>query len=454
MCYEVIMKYTISFFSIFTLFFSASTFSTCTRLNTTDQNYLSSEAQAAGYFVNNNVLGAADGYFGSYGLPGVININSGHLFQPEGSILAASTATFLGSANRTPYGGKQVLFRCDITDKDDLWEYYATNGDASRAGRYAVPGIPGAYFSDYKYAAFRLTNLTTGEYYSRYWKARKLDANDMFQDENYIYVHAGVFSDVAIEVIKVADDPNNNGYDYGRFTPSSSQQQGYIAFKGGGRSPSLSIGCDHNTCYSGWYSDWPGGWGWQNQITFVRGAYCQVSNYTPHVLFPTMTANSLNEGESIQSTFNIDLLCELNAASGTTPNTSTAHDEVRPIAIGLLASSANAVNQAQLLGLTTGSGGLTHLLSNNYGSPGVAQGVGIKISDSAGNPLNLLPNRVTGTGNLGGWYGFKEITHLESSDATSESYRGNFTASLEKLNGETVTAGVVYAQAQIIVSFQ
>ena len=117
-------------------------------------------------------------------------------------------------------------------------------------------------------------------------------------------------------------------------------------------------------------------------------------------------------------------------------------------------NSANAASKAEQLGLKTSAGGLTYLLSNEYGNPGVAQGVGIRIYDNSGSPMNLLPSRTTGTGNAGGWYGFKEVTQLESSNASSESYRGHFTASLEKLSGETVTAGAVYAQAQIIVSFQ
>ncbi|MGR5161170.1 fimbrial usher protein StbD [Vibrio owensii] len=437
-------------------FVSASVFATCTKLNTTNQNYLSAEAQSAGYYVSNNFVGAADGYFGQYGLPSVININSGSNFQPYGSVLASATTSFLGAANRTPYGGKQVLFRCDLTDKDDLWEYYSVNGDDGYAGQHDVPDIPGAYYSDYRYAAFRLTNLATGEYYSRYWKSRKLNPDDMFQDSNYIYVHAGLFSDVSVEVLKVKEEPNKNyGLNYGRYRPTTQRVQGYIAFKGGGRSAGLSVGCDHGGgCYSGWYGDWPGAWGWANQVTFIRGAFCQVSDYTPVVTIPKTTAASLNGGIPSQANFTIGLSCELDAESGTTSNTSSSLTATRPIAIGLLANSANAVSQAELLGLKTTGGGLTYLLSNDYGNAGVAEGVGIKIYDDSGTAMNFLPSPTTGTGNSGGWYGFKEVTQLESTGTSLETYRGHFTASLEKISGETATPGTVYAQAQIIVTFQ
>lgn len=176
-------------------------------------------------------------------------------------------------------------------------------------------------------------------------------------------------------------------------------------------------------------------------MTFIRGALCQVSDYTPVVTIPKTTAASLNGGISSQANFTIGLSCELDAESGTTSNTSSSLTATRPIAIGLLANSANAVSQAELLGLKTTGGGLTYLLSNYYGNAGVAEGVGIKIYDDSGTAMNFLPSPTTGTGNSGGWYGFKEVTPLESTDTSLETYRGHFTASLEKISGETATRG-------------
>ncbi len=44
-------------------------------------------------------------------------------------------------------------------------------------------------------------------------------------------------------------------------------------------------------------------------------------------------------------------------------------------------------------------------------NPGVASGVGIRIYNDAGTPINLLPDRIkTGTGNARGWYGYKDLT--------------------------------------------
>ncbi|MDV7104492.1 fimbrial usher protein StbD [Vibrio sp. TH_r3] len=451
------MKIVVNLITLIFLLWSSIAISSCRRLDNSNSTYLlSDEAIAAGYYVSSNVDGASDGNYGSLGLPGTININSGTAFQPDGTVLASSVASFLTSANRTAYGEKQVLYRCDLSDKDELYEFYATNGDDDRAGKQEVPTQPGAYYTDYRYAASRFTNLVTGEYYSRYWKARRLDPSEMFADSNYIYVHAGIFSDVAIEVIKVSNDTENDGADSGRYTPTSNRTLAYIAFKGGGLSSGLSVGCDHGGgCYSGWYSDWPGGWGWQNQLTFVRGAYCKVTDYTPHIMFATVSNEYLDGGGTVTGDFSVGLMCETDAVSGTSANTSTSSSiTTRPVSMGFLANSSNAISKAQTLGLTSTGGGLTYLLSNNYGEPGIAQGVGIRIYDSNNRAMQLLPSLLTGTGNSGGWYGYQELTQLAATEVDHNIYRGNFSASLEKLPGETITAGRVYGQVQIIVSFQ
>jgi aspartate aminotransferase-like enzyme len=49
-----------------------------------------------------------------------------------------------------------------------------------------------------------MTNLSTGEYYSRFWKQRQLTADSWFQDDRAIYIPAGAFSNVLYEMIKIA----------------------------------------------------------------------------------------------------------------------------------------------------------------------------------------------------------------------------------------------------------
>jgi hypothetical protein len=47
---------------------------------------------------------------------------------------------------------------------------YATNGDNAYTGMYAVE-VNGAYYDVAKNVAVRMTNLSTGEFYSRYGKS-------------------------------------------------------------------------------------------------------------------------------------------------------------------------------------------------------------------------------------------------------------------------------------------
>ncbi|MFS7307673.1 fimbrial protein [Rahnella inusitata] len=69
------------------------------------------------------------------------------------------------------------------------------------------------------------------------------------------------------------------------------------------------------------------------------------------------------------------------------------------------------------------------------------------------NIRNLLST--TGTRNSGGWHTYKDMTTSQD-DATDSLtiYTGNFTASLDAITSETVTAGTVSAQIQVVVSFQ
>ncbi|VFS73689.1 putative fimbrial usher protein StbD [Kluyvera cryocrescens] len=168
------------------------------------------------------------------------------------------------------------------------------------------------------------------------------------------------------------------------------------------------------------------------------------------VFLPAISRSELNAGMSSQAPFSVSIECEAGAVSSTNASTTTSAN----VAMGFLVNQPTAVSSAQTLRLVTSGGGLTWLLDNRYGSPGVASGVGIRIYNSNGSAINLLPDRgSSGTGNLRGWYAFKDLTSLASS-GTTNSYRGDFTASLEAISGQTITAGTVNAQLQVVVSFQ
>ncbi|MGL9735389.1 MAG: fimbrial protein [Symbiopectobacterium sp.] len=134
--------------------------------------------------------------------------------------------------------------------------------------------------------------------------------------------------------------------------------------------------------------------------------------------------------------------CESRALSSTNVSTLTAAN----VSMGFLVNKPAAVAAAQSLGLVT-SGVLTWLLDNQYSSgAGEASGVGIRIFNSRGQAINLLPDLISyGPGNPRGWYSFKELTSKVSVGST-EIYAGDFTALLEAINQQPITPGTVNAQ--------
>lgn len=71
--------------------------------------------------------------------------------------------------------------------------------------------------------------------------------------------------------------------------------------------------------------------------------------------------------------------------------------------------------------------------------------------------ITFNPERVTGTGENGGWYLLKKLLSSDDGyDSTTglNNFSGNFIASLETIPGQTVKPGTVEAQLQIIMELQ
>jgi len=417
----------------------------CVKVN--NMSYLSQAVKDAGYTAA-AWGGSGDGEVrGKLGLPGVTSVSTSASFQPAGTLLASSVVSFVPNGRTQGFSSNQIIYRCTADERGKIFEFYATNGDDTYGGMNAVSGMQEVYNTYAANVGTRLTNLKTGDYYSRYWKSRPIPDSDTFNDGTYIYIPASAFSDVMIELIKTdVTAPNTaSRYSYGWGGPLA-----YIAFKGGGASSGLFDGADARTNYNGWNAWWPGGWSLFRQTTIVRGASCRIKDYPSIVLFPTINTSELMNGGSRQEQFTIGAECEIQAVSG------TASGGTPVVAMGLMVSQPSAVSAAQKLGLTTTAGGVTWLLDNNYGVTGVASGVGIRISSNklSGGPINLLPDwNVMGLGESRGWYGYKDLMDNVSNGATA-AYSGSFTASLEAIPGEQVTAGSVYAQSQVVISLQ
>lgn len=438
------------FFMLMLLTVSIPSNATCYRVTST--SWLSSEIIAAGYTAT-SWSGGSDANSGNLGFPATISLSTSS-FTPSGTLLASSTATFLTGGYSTGYAANQILYRCALADAGSLLEFYATNGDDDTGGRYETEEVEGAYYTAMANVAIRLTNVKTGNYFSKYWQSRTLTSDDWVQDSTYIYIPASAFSDVYAELFKINDTTyyrnstnSRNAYYYSYAGPA-----GYIAFQGPGISASLADGLssDGGSGTSGWYANWPGAFSLYRGVTFVRGAMCSVKDYPTIVILPSISVPEIVNGEVSQQSFSITLSCEDTAVSSLSASTTTSAN----VAMGFLVNEATAVTAASNLGLTS-TNGVTYLLDTNYGSSGVASGVGIRIYNESGTALNLLSKTTTATGNAGGWYAYKDLTTSQgdSTDGVT-TYTGNFTASLEAISGETVTAGSVNAQLQVVVSFQ
>ncbi|HFV9295601.1 TPA: fimbrial protein [Serratia fonticola] len=417
--------------------------------NTPSSNYYTE----AGKGTAANWDGATD-TSGSRGtLPSVVNINN-NTFQPNGTLIASGTVSIM-QAGAQPYSADQILFRCTASEAGKLYEYYATNGDSVYAGAQEVGaayGLPETYQTYANGMALRATNMVTGEYYSRYWKARPLTNLDT-DSLGWILVKAKNFSDTKVELFRLSSAA---GSWTGTGMLSWTQPATYIAFRGGSLSNGLTVGADSYSNYYGWYAYWPGAVNLHNRIYIRRSATCSVTNVTPTVIFPRITVAELKAGVTRQMPISIEFNCQTGAPASTGVSAIGSGVGANQTAMGILVNPANAA-AAVAAGLGTAGSGVSYLLSDGYGiDPLIATGVGIQISRTNGMAMNLL-STLSGSvlgGNAAGWYPVLDDAVPGTVVSGVTTYTKNLNATLKALPGKTVTAGKVTATAQVIIQVQ
>ncbi len=423
--------------TLFLLVISSSAFATCIKITAQSQLSSSSDGVASSW------PGSLDYNNGSLGLPSVVDISTSNDFQPDGTLLASSVAPFTSYAINSGYESERVLFRCDAADATQIFEMYATNGDAAYAGLYddgSITGVaPKAYATYVRNVAIRFTNMETGQFYDKIWKSRLLTGLDT-DSQGRLLIKAKNFSAVQTEVFRLnyarAGTNNSASYLYAYTQPNA-----YIAFRGPGITGPAD-GADSQTSFPGWYGTWPASIGLYQYVTFRRGATCKVSNFTPVVTLPAINISALQTGEVSQSPFTLDFKCQSAATSGL---------KTGQIALGFLAPPAS-VAAATKYGLIT-SGAANYLLDEQYGTPGHARGVGVKIYRN-NQPMQFLTTDTTKTTGwspiLGG-----DQTKVDSNTAQGiDSYTETFMAQLEKFGSDELTAGSYQAHAQILIRIQ
>lgn len=406
---------------------------------------------------------------------GRINL-SGTDIQPPGTLLASAVFRFSDNSRYT--GPEHLLFECDIADKNNIYEVVATNGDDKAGGYYAASGFPGYYVTAFDYVGIKLTHLNSGRVFERNHQRIPMSNYDVSPDGAKIYIRVKHFSPIRADAIRISSLPPKTGAvsNYcalgtgatgsmvasGNYT--CNQPNGYVHFCSPG-SPKGHGYCDtgdsaSNANWEGWHhKTWMAmSMGRPPISTLTHITTCVAQSVTPTVMFPTIAVKDLEAGQKSHATFNIRIRCENAAISG------TAKDRT---ALGIQVSYRSYL-AAQQLNLVNANGGIRYLLSDSYGEPGMAQGVGITIGTST-HPSrfflgwNRCPTTTTGgaratsdcpLGNNAGWYDAKTDAVNVSTGLSTSDFQIQFNTALESLPGMKVTPGKIDATAYVWVKVQ
>lgn len=399
---------------------------------------------------------------------GKLNLADTYL-QPVGTLLAS---VVVPSTNYT-YGGtvaSTVLWECDAVDLPSIYFLVATNGDDRVGGYYesgADDGLPSVYATWFAYTGIKLT--MSGTTLSRYWQKVPITTYAT-ASSGKIQIRLQDIPPLQAELYRISSLPgtsarsaycgnSNSGSGIGYASTSGknytcTQPNGYIQLSGDS-SVSFSfardaVGDDSSTNFNFFLADNGFGYGMRSSNTLYQTATCVVRNATPVVLLPMISVPSLNAGQTVSANFSVEVECSNAAVSGVAANQT---------AIGFQASDG-AYAAARTIGLVNSSGGVSALLSDNFGSSGVAGGVGIYLYNSLGTNMVFLGNSgnvslTSPGGSSAGWYPVLDgATSAGSSSSGYTNYSQTFTATLGRLPGQTVSAGKVYSTSYVLVKIQ
>jgi len=393
---------------------------------------------------------------------GRVNMTDTYL-QPVGTLLASTIVP----PTQYTYGGATaatVLWTCDQADLPNLYFLAATNGDDRVGGFWetgAADGLSGVYATWLSYVGVKLT--MSGLTLSRYWQ--RIPLTTYAVSGNRIQIRLQDVPAMQAELYRISSLPPAAGAasDYCATMGSASatgtvytcvQPNAYIQLVGPGIVHD-EIGEDSAYRYDFWGADNGFGYGMRQATSLSQVATCVARSATPHVLFPTVSAQQLQAGAVTQANFSVQVECSNSVSSGTASGQTALGIQVSP----------GAYRAAQSLGLVNASGGVTALVSDNYGNDtGLAQGVGITLENATtGNSMVFVGQPgITGSvpsanpsGAGAGWY---PVLEGASSMGTTQSgythYLQTFTATLRQLPSHMAQPGKVYATAYVLVKVQ
>lgn len=388
---------------------------------------------------------------------GSVNLTA-HYLQPAGTLL--DTTVVPPTAYK--FGGikaDSIVWICDQADLPNIYFLVATNGD-DRAGGYwetgKYDGLDAVYATWWEYVGIKQS--MSGVDLTRFWK--KVPITSYLESKGKINIRLMDIPPLEASIYKISQLPPATGSltnvcgsmaATGIYT--CTQPNSYIQLSG---DPIVSfsfghdqVGQDSSTNYLFWGADNGFGYSMKGSGKLSKAETCVVRNATPHVLLPLITKLSLQEGQTSQANFNVEVECSDQSRSGVA-NQHTA--------IGFQVSN-QAYMAAKQLNLIRASGAVEYLLSDEYDTaPHMATGVGIRISNNENqkNMLFLNPSSNVGGGEAAGWYPVLDGSpqNIGSLSAGYHRYIQNYNASLEAIPGQTIHPGLVKATATVVVKVQ
>lgn len=413
---------------------------------------------------------------------GRINLASTEI-EPVGSMLGTAVAT---AAEASGIDGDTLLWTCDLADAGQIYEVFSTNGD-DRVGGFAEigtkDGLYGFYRTWFPGVAIRLTHLRSGKVLSRYYQSSRLDTYDIDQAAKKILIRAKHLSPIKAEVARVSDlSPGTGTSNWCAGAPDNqrwaavaytcTQPNGYLMLRGPGYNRASGDtdddGEDHAYRYRFFGAANGIAFGMRMGATLSVLPSCMVQNVTPEVVFPAISETELNQGDTRQAEFTLTFRCDEGVNS--TPPFQPGTDD-NQTAFGIQVSPG-ALAAARLMGYVNQAQGVRYLLSDGYGTdPSVAKGVGISLSDAESHQqMQWLSSSLSGhwlpsafpAGASAGWHRLNASgqQRCKPRPPSAPASTGQFTvekrltATLQKLPGQTVTAGRVFSTAYVIVKVQ
>jgi type 1 fimbria pilin len=391
---------------------------------------------------------------------GNVNLPSKHLL-PAGSVIDSKiippTAYTYNGAN-----AESLLWTCDKSDLNQIYFLVATNGDDRVGGYWDIGGKDGledVYATYFAYVGLRQS--MNGVNLTRYWQ--KIPVQQYDEDENKIFIRLKHLPHLEATLYRISQLAPTSGATTaycgkGQLPTTGSyscnQPNAYIQLSGESNVympfSRDQAGEDSAQFYRFWGSDNGFGYGLNTlSNTLSTQPACVVRNNTPLVMLPIISAQALNQGQSDQVPFQVEIECENLVSSGTaTGQTAIAFQP-----------DSNAYQRAVDMGLSNAQGSVSHLLSDDYGQDTqLAQGVGIQISNTANQHTMWLqnPTAITGGGAANGWYPVLEgqPQHLGETVSEHGMYMQNYQAELKALPDQQATPGRVKATATIVVKVQ